>query len=94
MSTPEQPQDTPVDMAARERTLAWLKDHWTEDDHCPICGTDNWSIGDAVELPVRGGHLWVGTGQRAYVLVPIQCANCFYTFFLNAILAGIVPRSS
>jgi hypothetical protein len=94
MSTP-QPPDESVDVVARERALAWLQENWTEDPHCPICGTDNWAVGDAVELPVRtsGSLMFPPTQSRAYVLMPVQCTKCFYTFFINAILAGIVPRS-
>jgi predicted Zn-ribbon and HTH transcriptional regulator len=95
MSTSQPEPDVSVDMAARERALAWLQEQWTEDSHCPICNTDNWAVGDPVELPVRGGSMafFQATGQRAYVLTPVQCTKCFYTFFINAILAGIVPRS-
>jgi hypothetical protein len=97
MSTSQPEPDRAVDTAARERALAWLQEQWTEDSHCPICNTDNWAVGDPVELPVRGGAavLWEmpPKGQRVYVLTPVQCTKCFYTFFINAILAGIVSRS-
>jgi hypothetical protein len=38
---------------ARQRALDRLGEVWTESKACPICGGDDWSIGDFVDIPLR-----------------------------------------
>jgi predicted nucleic-acid-binding Zn-ribbon protein len=77
-------------MATRERAQSWLKDKWTKDDECPLCGVHNWAIGDLVDIPIRDNVLT--PSNRVYALVPIHCTNCAYTIFINAIVAKIIAR--
>jgi predicted nucleic-acid-binding Zn-ribbon protein len=87
----DEPRPQPAE-TRRERKAA--QDHlarvWTETESksCPICGHTDWAINDVAELPVRNTR-WFGLAGpddepgRAFPLVPVNCINCGYTFFIN-----------
>ena len=74
------------------RKLAYdaITEKWTQPEVCPVCGTNQWSIGDLVEHRLfSGGGLKVG--GPVFVYVPVSCNNCGNTRFFNAIQLGLVP---
>jgi hypothetical protein len=78
----------------RSRALSWLAAKWSGPRrNCPICTAVQWAVGEHVVAPLL--HSSEGTilgGPVAYPNVPIICASCGYTFLMNAVRMGIVPR--
>ena len=57
---------------------------------CPLCKKKQWSISDTVwQLPeyFQGG---LRVGGPIFPVISITCNNCGNTYFLNAVVAGIV----
>jgi hypothetical protein len=76
-----------------QRALAWITSHWPPPQICPICRSQSWSINDLVEMrPYSGGNLIVG--GPLYVMVPVMCRVCSYTFFFNAVTSGVLEQVS
>jgi len=77
---------------ARERMAAFLRDKWNPPVVCPVCDTDAWTFGDAVDVVVRDPDIpEVGYPLPTYSLVPVFCDNCGYAMFFNAVSAGAAP---
>jgi hypothetical protein len=77
----------------RSAAAMWLQDHWSRPRACPICGTQNWIIGDLVEVPIyTGGARNLYAGAR--VMVPITCSTCYYTWQFDAVESGIIPKAT
>jgi len=75
-----------------EQFQSWLAERWTGTKECPICATNNWTLGSHLVSPTiyrSGGGLVIG--GLAYPLAMIICSNCGYTNFFNAVLIGLVP---
>jgi hypothetical protein len=70
--------------AEREAAVAWLAEKWTQERVCPICGTSDWIIADAAQLPLYGDS------DRMYPLIPVGCKNCSYTHLFNGIYMGVI----
>lgn len=59
-------------------------------DPCPLCKENRWTVSDTiweVQEFFQGG-LRLGSPKMPFI--SITCANCGNTYFLNAIVAGIV----
>ena len=57
---------------------------------CPLCKKKQWSVSDTVwQLPefLKEGLMVGGT---IFPVISITCNNCGNTYFLNAVVAGIV----
>src|SRR5687768_12022679 len=68
-------------------TLAWIRERWHGGDPkaakiCPICGHDQWVIGDVADMQLRFEP------SAVYTFVPVGCTNCGNTIFINANIAG------
>jgi hypothetical protein len=79
----------------RKEYHAVLEELWTEPDKCPICGGDQWRIGEVVEVPVTvyrpSGK--VGEYREAYHYLPSRCDVCAYTiFFRTEVLDDLVAK--
>lgn len=75
----------------KEKVKAWLDGKWTNDERCPICHDDHWSISDDfVDNKVFNPQAIFG--GKSYPSVMIICTNCGYTVFINAIVAGFVEK--
>ena|SRR5437868_3677228 len=74
----------------QQRALRWLGLQWRT-RVCPVSGHTKWEVGEYMvqTLPYAGGNLLVG--GASYPLIVITCAICGYTFFINAIRAGVLP---
>ena len=71
--------------------MAWLEQHWTRPHDCPLHGPTTWEVsrviaGAPVMAPDGGFHL-----DRAYPTVPVTCAVCGYSIFINAVKLGLLP---
>ena len=77
-----------------ERIIAakkWLKGAWTEPANCPLCASNEWSVGFVVELRC------FAQGQLAQMsptipVFPVSCTKCGYTFSVNALVAGVIKQ--
>jgi predicted nucleic-acid-binding Zn-ribbon protein len=69
--------------ALRRKYESALQRVWSEADTCPICGTNNWSLNDLVDVPLRTDPDPSLQGH-AYVYVPLGCTHCGYTMFFHS----------
>src|SRR4051794_33856340 len=86
----ETPKDTasPGELDARRQASEYLKRFpGAEDMECPVCHNRDWGVSDVAMVNVRPNlttATWgVESSYRAYPLVPIGCATCGYTYFIN-----------
>lgn len=70
------------------KAMDWIRKNWTKPTECPICGSDNWGIGDQI-VEMRPSHL----GDRVYPQFFVFCQKCAYTIFFNAVIAGLVATN-
>jgi len=63
---------------------------------CSICGSSTLSISDTIfELrEFQGGSIIIGKEQNIYPVIAINCPRCGNTFFLNAIIAGVIENKN
>jgi predicted nucleic-acid-binding Zn-ribbon protein len=66
------------------KAIDWIRQNWHKPTHCPICGSDNWAIGDQI---VEMRSLFRGS---VYPHFFVYCKKCAYTIFFNAVIAGLV----
>ncbi len=66
------------------KAMDWIRRNWTKPTECPICGSDNWGIGDQI-VEIRSSK----SGGLAYPQFFVYCQKCAYTIFFNAIIAGL-----
>ena len=73
----------------REKAVAWLNEK-TKNYECPVCGTNNWAIGQHIiqEDIYRGGNVIVG--GSVYPTVFVVCTNCAYVRHFMAIQMGVI----
>jgi hypothetical protein len=59
---------------------------------CAVCKQSHWNISDTIfELrEFQSGNLVIGGSSPIYPVVPMTCAGCGNTVFLNAIIMGIL----
>lgn len=77
----------------REKAASWIQSIWKR-QVCPICEGRSWNVEDIFEIrQFEGGNLVIGGNSSLIPLVPITCDKCGYTFFLNAIKAGIIDQN-
>jgi len=72
----------------QQRFNEWLRTKWHH-GACPVCQTNSYTAGSAIfqMFEFAGGGLRLGGGP-IYPVIPVVCANCGYTVFINAIVAG------
>ena len=85
-------QPDPVAEKARQSELAieWLKQRSASGTpRCIVCGQDEWSVTEVVELrPYTGGGLAVG--GPVYPVFQTICTTCGHTLLFNAVIAGVL----
>lgn len=67
-----------------EQAVAWLVEKWGEGKACPYCGVAHWNVGPPVDIPG-----WQGAVSQWFM--PVSCANCAQTTFINVVDAGLDP---
>lgn len=73
-----------------ERIMAALKEKVPKPENCPICGNEDWNVGDnlvAVVLQEDAKQLKL-TGS-ILPCIPVTCSNCGNTHLLNLIILGL-----
>ncbi len=70
------------------KAMDWIRKNWTKPTECPICGSDQWEIGDQI-VEIRP----FSPGSRVYPHFFVYCQKCAYTIFFNAVLAGLIPAA-
>lgn len=70
----------------QDEAIDILNKRWTQSRACPICGENNWAVGDEL---IR---LWTSQLKAAYPTAVVVCNTCGYTFFVNLTVLGIMPE--
>jgi len=70
------------------KAMDWIRRNWTKPTECPICGSDNWGIGDQI-VEMRASKM----GNPIYPQFFVYCQKCAYTIFFNAVIAGLVAAN-
>jgi hypothetical protein len=69
--------------------LEWLNKHW-KNRACPICGDNNWTVHRYLMTPsVFTRQNALNFGQTTPMLM-ISSDKCGYTFYISAIIAGVI----
>jgi hypothetical protein len=64
------------------------------DAKCPICQTSTWFINPHLVQPVTlGAGFGLQLGGIGYPQITMNCIQCGYTMFLNAVMVGIIPSA-
>jgi predicted nucleic-acid-binding Zn-ribbon protein len=61
---------------------------------CPCCETNSWLLSDVVSSVSSHPDIGVFGKRKVTPFVQLVCSNCGYTRIHNAVLMGIVPKSS
>ncbi|MFC1984992.1 hypothetical protein ACFLUW_01140 [Chloroflexota bacterium] len=70
--------------------LAALEKKVPKPENCPICGNENWNVGDSmVALVVQGNAKKLNITGPIMPCIPVTCANCGNTHLLNLIGLGL-----
>lgn len=71
----------------------WLNER-ARSNHCPSCGSNNWSMGDDLFnlMPYTGGGMIIG--GPTYPVVFLVCNHCAYVRQYMAMPMGIFEESS
>jgi hypothetical protein len=87
---PVDPDGRPAENVARgQRALEWLNTYWSGSKQCPICESRGWTILDVVEVrPFTADG--VNPAGHIYVMVPVMCNTCKYTWQFNASATDIL----
>lgn len=67
------------------KAMDWIRKNWTKPTECPICGSDNWGIGDQI-VEIRS----FAPSASVYPQFFVYCQKCGHTIFFNAVIAGLV----
>jgi hypothetical protein len=78
------PTETPKEDSSK-KVIEYLEAKWIGLKSCPICTNSTWNAGQQASVPVGPGMV---LGPH-YPLFPISCTTCGYTFFINALVAGL-----
>ena len=77
-----------------QELINYLNDKW-HGVRCPLCGAGNWSVTDKVfELrEFNDGNFVLGGPNGAITpVIPVTCANCGNTVFINALVTGLLKE--
>lgn len=62
---------------------------------CPLCKHDEWSVGSTIlELKEYHGNNLPPKKSAIFPVIPITCDYCGNTYFLNALVAGLIEPNS
>jgi hypothetical protein len=85
---------TPEDI---QKVNAWLMRHHPGGNTvCPVCGSQNWWIGEHLVQPITvGADMSLQLGGIGYPQITVISNPCGYTMFLNAVIVGVlVPEQT
>jgi len=76
-----------------DAAIQWLERHWTGKRQCPICGSDQWHVGEHFVTPiVLGRNNGLVLGGTAYPHLIVTSTTCGYAMFVNAVIAGVLKK--
>lgn len=74
--------------------VEYVNSKWTN-QVCPMCGSRIWNVADKIfELrEFNNGQLVLGGPNSSLLpVVPVTCAHCGNTIFINALAAGLLKE--
>ena len=80
----------PIDQKDKDKLIKFWDEKIPDMGVCPLCKKSQWSVSDTlweVREFFQGG---LKVGSPVYPVIIVTCNNCGNTYFLNAIVAGIV----
>lgn len=57
---------------------------------CPLCDNNNWTISDTVFQSIEFDYRGILINGASYPVVPLTCSACGNTYFINALVAGLI----
>ena len=72
----------------KEKLDAYLKK--IHGSACPLCGNNKWEISDQVFQAVEFSYKGLLVGGSSFPMVPLTCAFCGNTYFINALVAKLI----
>lgn len=63
-----------------DQVITHLQEKWGEEKACPYCDANDWQVGKLIWFDAADGS--------EYPAVPVLCANCANTTFVNPLAAG------
>lgn len=61
---------------------------------CPLCNSNQWTISNQVFQAIEFDYKGILIGGASYPMVPLTCQNCGNTYFINALVSGLIDRES
>ena len=88
----DEPDPGKLSQEDQQKALAWLDRHWRHPRKCPVCESEQWSMGDRVVAPpnLHGGSFHLA--GFVYPFVTVGCKTCGYTRFFNAMKMGVISK--
>lgn len=80
--------------AQQQKAINWLEQHWKGHKICPLCGSNNWTIGAHFQASIviaPSGDIQLG--GTVYPMFSVMSDQCGYTFYVNAVLSGVFERN-
>jgi hypothetical protein len=74
----------------KEMALTWLMKHWKGEKQCPICGSNDWILGDHIVFPPLFSGSGLSVGGPAYPQFMVISVPCGHTLYFNALVSGIM----
>lgn len=59
---------------------------------CPLCGGKDWTISDMVFQLIEFDYRGILIQGAQYPVVPLTCPKCGNTYFINAVLTGLIDK--
>ena len=57
-----------------------------------IHGNNNWTISDQVFQAIEFDYKGILINGASYPMVPLTCTTCGNTYFINALVAGLIDK--
>ena len=78
----------------KEKLESWLNQKWVGPKICPICGKNNWAIGDRL-MEMRefrwGAIMYQG---QSFPVATVVCTECGNTILINAMVADLLKKDA
>jgi hypothetical protein len=75
--------------ADNETIKRWWDLHWKAPVTCPVCKTEEWTLGSHVLNFQRHAADATAPGSQTYPHIAVACKTCAHTMFFNAVNVGV-----
>jgi hypothetical protein len=75
-------------MFDQQKTLKWLKSHWTSSGACPLCSGNNWWVSEEILKVTIYEENPTEAPDACYPFVGVGCRSCGYFFLVSAAVCG------